>query len=549
MKEILPSNQHIPKNTPLINDLNSNHLSILSYNLLAPVFVRPIDLRTGCIQDFAAFDWVTNDSYLDWETFRHPFIVKELLNSKADVICLQEVQFEAALESEEEEENKKTVLFDLPETLRANLSDQYKYVIPTQEDLLDMAIRNKRVLGVENAPTGNVVLWRTDRLKLVSSSRGQKQSNTRVTVCLENVENSPLKLSPTAITSIHLDGTKEEKRVKQLLNAIRISKETYNTKNIIIAGDMNSEYSPGSVVSRFISTEKEPTEDQIYREFCNAIRLNEGNEEDDDDNTDGEKKDKKSNEKSDNRDSKEFKDWIKLHDTTCKTIKEQRAQLSRVNSGPTRSCFPHDGSKKYPCVPWKLDHILYTSRSLKVKSIWETLEADKDSSDKGTPNANCPSDHIPVAATFETISRDDSIDKNLMEEFLKIQESQLKEWANLQTNIETELPLSFQGSSNNNKSNQAQGFGSSTSGKKKKQKKEKPPPEVISQIQQRRKREKDLRKVQLNQRQLFISKKTLLELEQLDDIIRLSETCKLAMKRIKANQAPVSAWEENGSDV
>ena len=40
---------------------------VLSYNLLAPAFVRPIDLRTGAIQPFAAFQWVSEDvDVLSW---------------------------------------------------------------------------------------------------------------------------------------------------------------------------------------------------------------------------------------------------------------------------------------------------------------------------------------------------------------------------------------------------------------------------------------------------------------------------------------------------
>jgi hypothetical protein len=34
---------------------------VLSYNLLAPAFVRPIDLRTGAVQSYAAFEWVSED--------------------------------------------------------------------------------------------------------------------------------------------------------------------------------------------------------------------------------------------------------------------------------------------------------------------------------------------------------------------------------------------------------------------------------------------------------------------------------------------------------
>ena len=36
-------------------------VEVLSYNLLAPAFVRPIDLRTGEIQPFAAFQWVSEE--------------------------------------------------------------------------------------------------------------------------------------------------------------------------------------------------------------------------------------------------------------------------------------------------------------------------------------------------------------------------------------------------------------------------------------------------------------------------------------------------------
>ena len=34
---------------------------VLSYNLLAPAFVRPVDLRTGAVQAYAAFEWVSED--------------------------------------------------------------------------------------------------------------------------------------------------------------------------------------------------------------------------------------------------------------------------------------------------------------------------------------------------------------------------------------------------------------------------------------------------------------------------------------------------------
>ena len=83
----------LPKGSPL--DACLARLSVLSYNLLAPLYVRPIDERTGGIQSFAAFEWAEPAAErLDWDV-RRPKLRSELLASRADVICLQEVQYEA----------------------------------------------------------------------------------------------------------------------------------------------------------------------------------------------------------------------------------------------------------------------------------------------------------------------------------------------------------------------------------------------------------------------------------------------------------------------
>ena len=51
-------------------------LTIASYNLLAPIYVRPIDERTGTVQGFAAFEWASAED-LDWER-RRPRLLAEL---------------------------------------------------------------------------------------------------------------------------------------------------------------------------------------------------------------------------------------------------------------------------------------------------------------------------------------------------------------------------------------------------------------------------------------------------------------------------------------
>ena len=59
-------------------------------------YVRPIDERTGSVQSFAAFEWAEPAAQrLDWAA-RQPMLEAELRASRADVICLQEVQYEAS---------------------------------------------------------------------------------------------------------------------------------------------------------------------------------------------------------------------------------------------------------------------------------------------------------------------------------------------------------------------------------------------------------------------------------------------------------------------
>lgn len=78
------------RNTPL--DSNPACVSVCSYNLLAPIYVRPVDYRTGKVQAFAEYAWCA-DEHLQWDR-RRAMIVEELSACRADVIALQEVQFE-----------------------------------------------------------------------------------------------------------------------------------------------------------------------------------------------------------------------------------------------------------------------------------------------------------------------------------------------------------------------------------------------------------------------------------------------------------------------
>ena len=85
-----------PKHTPLptMSGGDGGCLSVASFNLLAPAYVRPLDLRTGEVQPFAAFEWAEPaEEVLAWER-RAPRLLAELRACGADVICLQELQLE-----------------------------------------------------------------------------------------------------------------------------------------------------------------------------------------------------------------------------------------------------------------------------------------------------------------------------------------------------------------------------------------------------------------------------------------------------------------------
>ena len=45
-----------PQGISMSNDNAHNCISVASFNLLAPLYIRPIDQRTGKVQPFASFE-------------------------------------------------------------------------------------------------------------------------------------------------------------------------------------------------------------------------------------------------------------------------------------------------------------------------------------------------------------------------------------------------------------------------------------------------------------------------------------------------------------
>jgi hypothetical protein len=253
----------LDKGTPL--DEDPSLLSVMSYNLLAPLYVRPVDERTGQVQDFAAFEWAEPaNEVLAWDK-RRPRLLQELVSSKADIICLQEVQFETEQSGAEAGQGVHV----LPTWLRL---EGYETVIPSQGSLEQLAQRNERVLKSRSA-IGNAILYRTDRLERCDSigastgksnanagkskkkarkgdgdGRGSGQATTRVMICVKGRAGSLLEMDAAAgtgmdkvvIAALHLDATDEEKRVAQLEKCLDLARG-HGTRDAVLMGDLNTE--------------------------------------------------------------------------------------------------------------------------------------------------------------------------------------------------------------------------------------------------------------------------------------------------------------------
>lgn len=370
----------LAKGTPL--DSDSACLSVLSYNLLAPAFVRPIDKRTGGVQPFAAFEWAEPAAeVLAWEV-RRPRLLAELRSCGADVLCLQEVQFEQQADGS----------FALPQWLEL---DGYKARLPGNVYLQQMAERNKRVLDLE-AAIGCAVLYRADRLEVLDD-KSAAQPNTLLSICVRGRQATALSaLEPVAIFSVHLDAQSEVKRVEQLSKCLTVARQR-GVREIIIAGDLNSECLEGSCVAAFCASMRQPSDEEMARECAAALRLGASEAEEG-----AEGPGSGAGPAPQAPTAEQLQEWRELWAEAAGAAEDCRAALSRVPLGPTRAAYEH-GKTCGPCVAWRLDHLLYSARSLELRARWATLEADPESAAEGLPNRRCPSDHLPVAATFRPV--------------------------------------------------------------------------------------------------------------------------------------------------
>jgi endonuclease/exonuclease/phosphatase family metal-dependent hydrolase len=514
--------QRVPKGTPL----RMGGLSVLSYNLLAPLYVRPIDQRTGCVQSFAAFEWSDSRS-LDWDA-RRPALLRELVGSSADLICLQEVQFEKSANG----------AFALPEWLRL---PGYEVRIPPPAKLQEIASRNLRVLSTE-AAVGNVLLWRADRLAEAppllgaaprqagkagkakaarAGSSGRDQSVQRVGCVLRGVAGGGLEdLLPLAVFSVHLDATSEEKRLKQLSGCLEIAKEA-GTRSVLIAGDMNTPMGRGSAVRALAADEGEATDEEIAAECAAALRLDPaGQEGGGEEGAAGGQAGGQSRVSADSDgdggaagalngvspivaaapSASQLEAWLMLRASAVRVREETRVGLARVPTQGTRAAWGVTGS---PCVAWALDHILFTPSALQLDYYWETLESDEASVYSGMPNDRCPSDHLPVAACFTPLPPQQlsaAAAAALSARVAELESAQQKAWQALRVEMEAKRAEA-----------EAEAGPVAPRGR--------PPESLVAHIRLRREAERALRAEMRQQRQALVGGMSVLELDHAEDIL------------------------------
>jgi endonuclease/exonuclease/phosphatase family metal-dependent hydrolase len=502
-------------------------ISIVSLNLLAPLYVRPLDKRTGCVQPFAAFEWVQDDDLLDWELRKHR-LLHILTTCQADVICVQELQLER---------NDTNNAFVLPSWLTPLTTTKtttettttcglYTVILPPPNELEAIAKRNVRVLDTDAAVTcavfvktsqiGNHHGWMVSERNYADTTTTTtalpKNTNTCVSVRLDytNNNNAQWGIEPIVVASVHLDATNEEKRISQIGKCLERANALIHKNNnnepsevvpltAVIAGDMNAEFVTGSCMSAILQNFNPDTlsKDDIEKACAEAWRLSDG----------------------ESLTVSQLNKWQQTQRTARNMVQDYCISLNRINTGPTRCAYDHNNHvtstseeeiQKRSMETWKLDHILYTTGRLVPLARWSTLEDDSESCTTGLPNHKCPSDHYPIACVFAVQPNNDIATvedqtKQVVHRVQEISDYQKRALEDIESKMEAKLQnimkkLNVNGSSclllENNST--------TSSPKSKKKKKEKPPKEIMEFQKERRAALKAVKQEQEIARQQFI---------------------------------------------
>jgi endonuclease/exonuclease/phosphatase family metal-dependent hydrolase len=483
-----------PFGTPLVTSC-SDDISISSFNLLAPLYIRPIDQRTGEVQPFAAFEWVKDDDLLRNET-RLPRLLDCLQQCDTDFICVQELQLERRSEDHAQSQSTTTKQpFVLPSWIKP-LIPKYQVILPPQEQLEKIAERNRRVLLADTAVT-NAIFYKPDRW--VSDDDIGDHTTTCITAAFRSVDEDTASI---VISSIHLDASREEKRCAQIQRCLQ---QTLSFSNdscplpLIIAGDFNCELSSGSCVNAFMTNNNSTVnEDELkqnkMKECAASLRISETSVT-----------------------AEHMKAWHSLYDEVAQYVFDNCWVLRRVQTGYTRMALDHDESRNdnNQLKPWKLDHFLYTSNTLNCAQFWSTLEDDDESTNSGLPNEKVPTDHLPLAANFKRQPHArlaEGLRQDLLDRLDALEARQDSETRDMNATIDQEKILLEE-------KLQTQAVIVETTPKKKK----KPAPEMIAHIRQSRSLKKQLKQKQSEERKQFVSGRCVLERMELQH--KLGITC------------------------
>jgi len=180
---------------------------------------------------------------------------------------------------------------------------------------------------------------------------------------------------------------------------------------------------------------------------------------------------------------------------------------------------------------WRLDHVLYTARTLQVLACWQTLEADATSARDGLPNRACPSDHLPVGAAFAVAPPPvlpDEAARGLASRLVALTRTQVAERATLADELEAEQrklaeelqPQAAAAPPPPTRAPPEEGAGPKAKSKAKAKAKGKgkaPPSEAeILLLRARRERERELKIAHREQRESFVSGLSELETDALE---------------------------------
>ena len=99
----------------------------------------------------------------------------------------------------------------------------------------------------------------------------------------------------------------------------------------------------------------------------------------------------------------ETRAWAELVDrarSTTASLLRSGGVLGRVDSGETRAGFDHEVDAPRVMRSWRLDHVVYSPKTLRASTRWRALESRPELLASGLPSGAWASDHFPVAAAF-----------------------------------------------------------------------------------------------------------------------------------------------------